>query len=106
MSCVPQTLQAGHHQTMKSRGVEGIHAKEGSKRASLEPRKPLRAGLFDASTVEDLRREYEASQPYQHLVIPDVVDDAILRAAREELKTNMQTTLKETDIYKAGTFGV
>lgn len=69
---------------------------------SLEARKPLRANLFENAIIEELRRQYKESQPYHHLVIPNLMDDTVLRGAREELKTNMQATLKETDIYKVG----
>lgn len=64
------------------------------------PRWPLRAGLFDPHKVAELQGDYKKSLPYQHLVIPDLMDEAVLRGACEELKTNMQATLKETDIFK------
>lgn len=65
-------------------------------------KKPLRASLFEPSVVKQLQEEYRASEPYQHLVISELMDDGVLRAACEELKHNMQATLKETDIFKVG----
>lgn len=64
------------------------------------PRKPLRASLFQQDAVASLQDEYKNSEPYRHLVIPDLMDDEVLVGACEELKTNMQATLKETDIFK------
>lgn len=66
------------------------------------PRRPLRGSLFEPSTVTQLQAEYKQSGPYQHLVLPDLMDDEVLRGACEELKDNMQATLKETDIFKVG----
>ena len=65
-------------------------------------KKTLRASLFKPDSVSRLQAEYKQSQPYQHLVIPDLMDDEVLHGACEELKTNMQATLKETDIFKVG----
>lgn len=61
----------------------------------------LRASLFEPSVAEQLQKEYRASEPYRHLVISELMDDALLKGACEELKKNMQATLKETDIFKA-----
>lgn len=65
-------------------------------------KKPLRASLFEPSVVKQLQEEYRVSEPYRHLVISELMDDEVLRAACEELKHNMQATLKETDIFKVG----
>lgn len=77
-----------------------------SKQQQQQQRRALRASLFEPCEVERLQKEYKASEPYQHLVIPDLMDDAVLRGACEELKTNMQATLKETDIFKVSCGGV
>lgn len=61
----------------------------------------LRSSLFEPSVVEQLQKEYKASEPYRHLVISELMDDTVLKGACEELKNNMQATLKETDIFKA-----
>lgn len=76
------------------------YANATSELKSFAGRKPLRPSLFEAAAIQELQKEYSTSQPYHHLVIPNVMEDAILRGARDELKTNMQATLKETDIYK------
>ncbi|CAM9290298.1 unnamed protein product [Discosporangium mesarthrocarpum] len=75
--------------------VEGCAAVE-----SLNSHGPLRSSLFDPSVVARMCREYQESTPYRHLVIPNLLDDRVLRDACGELKKNMQATLKETDIYK------
>lgn len=88
------------HRMMGGEGIEnGQDNVEGTSEvpASLQP---LRASLFEPDAVARLQSDYKVSTPYRHLVIPDLMDDAVLRTACEELKTNMQATLKETDIFK------
>lgn len=60
----------------------------------------LRPTLFEPKSVADMQAEYRISQPYRHLVIPNLMDSEVLKTACEELKSNMQATLKETDIFK------
>lgn len=67
---------------------------------SLGNQSPLRSSLFEPDVVARMQEEYKKSQPYQHLVIPDLMDDGVLEGARGELKSNMHATLKETDIFK------
>lgn len=86
-------------------GTNGEREEGGNEKATGQvpsQRKPLRASLFEPSAIVQLQKEYKISQPYQHLVIPDLMDNKVLRGACEELKTNMQATLKETDIFKVG----
>ncbi|KAG5179876.1 Oxoglutarate and iron-dependent oxygenase degradation C-term-domain-containing protein [Tribonema minus] len=45
-------------------------------------------------------KEYQESGPYRHLVIGDLVEDELLQGTRDDLRNNIQATLKETDIYK------
>lgn len=97
----------------KGNGTRDINDKGKSKIIDIpqmqqqkQQRRALRSSLFEPCEVEKLRDDYKASQPYQHLVIPDLMDDAILSGACEELKTNMQATLKETDIFKVGRGGL
>lgn len=85
---------------MSGAGVENGHEiGEGTSEAPAS-RQPLRASLFEPDAVARLQGDYKVSTPYRHLVIPDLMDDAVLRTACDELKTNMQATLKETDIFK------
>ncbi|RDA96087.1 hypothetical protein CP533_5774 [Ophiocordyceps camponoti-saundersi (nom. inval.)] len=63
-------------------------------------RQRFRSGLFDESVLDGYTGEYAASSPYKHAVIHNLVDDALLRAVREEIQANVQFTPKETDIYK------
>lgn len=67
--------------------------------------KVLRPSLFEPKSVAEMQAEYRISQPYRHLVIPDLMDSEVLKTACEELKSNMQATLKETDIFKVGVVG-
>lgn len=62
----------------------------------------LRPTLFEPESVAEMQADYRISQPYRHLVIPNLMDSEVLKTACEELKSNMQATLKETDIFKVG----
>jgi Rps23 Pro-64 3,4-dihydroxylase Tpa1-like proline 4-hydroxylase len=44
--------------------------------------------------------EYATSEPYKHAVISSLIDDALLRSVRNEVRENVHFTPKETDIYK------
>jgi Rps23 Pro-64 3,4-dihydroxylase Tpa1-like proline 4-hydroxylase len=66
----------------------------------MSPSFPLRKELFDEAAVKDMRARYLESEPYHHLVIPDLVEEGLLEKTKEELKCGVQATLKETDIYK------
>lgn len=68
--------------------------------------KVLRPTLFEPESVAEMQAEYRISQPYRHLVIPNLMDSEVLKTACEELKTNMQATLKETDIFKVSAFAL
>ncbi|KJR81712.1 oxidoreductase [Sporothrix schenckii 1099-18] len=60
----------------------------------------FRKGLFDSSVLDRYTAEYAASAPYKHAVINGLVDDALLRSVRDEIRENVSFTPKETDIYK------
>lgn len=60
----------------------------------------FRKGLFDEDTLKAYTDAYAASSPYLHSVISDLVDDALLRSVRQEIRSNVQFTPKETDIYR------
>jgi len=55
-------------------------------------------GLFDKA--DEFAAQYAKSWPYKHCVISELVDDALLRKVRDEIKANVHFTPKETDIYK------
>lgn len=80
---------------MDDKGEEGKGQGTGSKDTEV-----LRPSLFEPKSVAEMQGEYRISQPYRHLVIPDLMDSEVLKTACEELKSNMQATLKETDIFK------
>ena len=48
-----------------------------------------------------LWQEYAAATPYQHAVLQPLCDDGAARRCFEELKNNMTSTFKETDLFKA-----
>ncbi|CAK7200523.1 putative component of NuA3 histone acetyltransferase complex [Sporothrix eucalyptigena] len=60
----------------------------------------FRKGLFDSSVLNAYTSEYAESEPYKHAVIHSLVDDALLRSVRNEIRENVSFTPKETDIYK------
>ncbi|KAK0527068.1 putative component of NuA3 histone acetyltransferase complex [Tilletia horrida] len=63
------------------------------------------AGLLDKDTSQRFAAEYAASVPYRHAVVPTLVDDALLRAARAEIVEELRFAEKETDIYKVNQTG-
>jgi prolyl 3-hydroxylase /prolyl 3,4-dihydroxylase len=65
-----------------------------------EAQKRFRAGLFDKNVLNSYTDQYAQSEPYKHAVINGLVDDSLLRSVRSEIKTNVEFTPKETDIYK------
>lgn len=83
---------------MDDKSEKGKGQEDGSK----ESPEVLRSSLFEPKSVAQMQGEYRISQPYRHLVIPDLMDSEVLKTACEELKSNMQATLKETDIFKVG----
>ncbi|KAI9302720.1 Oxoglutarate and iron-dependent oxygenase degradation C-term-domain-containing protein [Cunninghamella echinulata] len=62
-------------------------------------------GLFDIESKTSLCRAVEASLPYKHCKIDQLVNDTLLRQARKEILENIQFTTKETDIYKVNQTG-
>ncbi|KAK0548928.1 putative component of NuA3 histone acetyltransferase complex [Tilletia horrida] len=63
------------------------------------------AGLLEEATSKDFAADYAKSQPYRHAVVPALIDDALLRAAREEIVEELRFAEKETDIYKVNQTG-
>ncbi|KAH7123695.1 Oxoglutarate and iron-dependent oxygenase degradation C-term-domain-containing protein [Dendryphion nanum] len=60
----------------------------------------FRKGLFDSAVLGDYTSYYATSQPYQHAVIQNLVNDTLLRNVRNEIREHISFTPKETDIYK------
>ncbi|KAG8896312.1 hypothetical protein FRC01_011886, partial [Tulasnella sp. 417] len=58
-------------------------------------------GLLDEKHAQRLHTEYAESEPFKHIVIEQLFDDALLRGVKDEILRNIQFTEKETDIYKA-----
>lgn len=65
-----------------------------------EIEKSFREGLFAKNVLQKYSSEYAESEPYKHGVISSLIDDALLRSVRNEIRENVHFTPKETDIYK------
>ncbi|KAF1359438.1 Fe II 2-oxoglutarate-dependent dioxygenase-like protein [Lizonia empirigonia] len=65
-----------------------------------EAHKNFDAGLFESKRLAGYTDYYAKSEPYKHAVINKLVDDALLRKVREEIREHISFTPKETDIYK------
>ncbi|KAF2132564.1 hypothetical protein P153DRAFT_308967 [Dothidotthia symphoricarpi CBS 119687] len=65
-----------------------------------EAQNNFRKGLFDSKVLEGYTNYYAESQPYQHAVIQNLVNDTLLRNVRNEIREHISFTPKETDIYK------
>ncbi|KAG8952633.1 hypothetical protein FRC04_003995 [Tulasnella sp. 424] len=63
------------------------------------------SGLLDECHAQRLHTEYAQSEPYKHIVIEQLFDDALLRGVKDEILGNIQFTEKETDIYKVNQTG-
>ncbi|KAK3330844.1 oxygenase-like protein [Apodospora peruviana] len=91
---------------MKRKASAAIDGKKPIKKRSKnsltddEAQARFRKGLFDKPVLEKYTSEYASSMPYKHSVISDLVDDQLLRNVRNEIKSNVSFTPKETDIYK------
>ncbi|CAM1506849.1 Fc.00g064900.m01.CDS01 [Cosmosporella sp. VM-42] len=91
---------------MKRKAESSIDAKKAIKKKSKpslsaeEAKKRFRAGLFDQKVLDSYTEKYAESAPYKHAVINGLIDDALLRRVRDEIKANVSFTPKETDIYK------
>jgi Rps23 Pro-64 3,4-dihydroxylase Tpa1-like proline 4-hydroxylase len=56
--------------------------------------------LSHGPTIERYRSLHDTSLPYRHVVLDPFCSNSQLEAIKEELKTSMTATLKETDLYK------
>ncbi|KAK3311166.1 oxygenase-like protein [Chaetomium strumarium] len=83
---------AGRAKPVKKRSKSTISEEEAKAR--------FRKGLFDKAVLDKYTSQYASSTPYKHSVISSLVDDALLRKVRSEIKANVHFTPKETDIYK------
>ncbi|KAF4123916.1 Oxoglutarate and iron-dependent oxygenase degradation C-term [Geosmithia morbida] len=81
-------------------GAGGRMKRPKTELSTEEAHSRFREGLFDEAVHKRYRDEYASSAPYKHAVIESLVDDALLRSVRDEIRTNVVFTPKETDIYK------
>lgn len=51
------------------------------------------------------REAYNHSKPYRHAVVDGLINDDLLRKARQEILEELRFTEKETDIYKVNQTG-
>ncbi len=61
---------------------------------------PISEELYSERSTDELRKRLGTSGPYTHLVIDDLCTDSRMRAIHEEVKNNMVTDFKETDLFK------
>ncbi|PWY98469.1 hypothetical protein BCV70DRAFT_201778 [Testicularia cyperi] len=61
--------------------------------------------LLAPETVQDFNKQYEASGPYKHAVVPELINDELLKATRNEIIQELRFAEKETDIYKVNQTG-
>ena len=61
---------------------------------------PLRAGLMSDANASALRKKHDESGPYTHLVIDNLCEEDRMRAVHEECVHEMNTSFKETDLFK------
>jgi Rps23 Pro-64 3,4-dihydroxylase Tpa1-like proline 4-hydroxylase len=88
---------------MKRKNESSANGSERAKRrlpSEQEARSGFRDGLFDEKVLNDYTQQYSSSSPYKHAVIADLISPTLLRSVREEIRTNISFTPKETDIYK------
>lgn len=57
-------------------------------------------GLFDQQARDNIRDSISSSGPYKHAIIPELMNDGLLRKVRDEIISTLHFTKKETDIYK------
>ncbi|KAI9349775.1 Oxoglutarate and iron-dependent oxygenase degradation C-term-domain-containing protein [Obelidium mucronatum] len=79
--------------------AEQTQTKAKKLRGEANPLKVFRQGLLTNQNRDALQQDYLASAPYQHIVIPSLVNDELLRKVRKELLA-IHATRKETDIYR------
>ncbi|CAO1618696.1 unnamed protein product [Sympodiomycopsis kandeliae] len=61
--------------------------------------------LLSKSTRSSFQEKYPSSSPYKHAVVDALINDDLLRSAREEIMEELRFTEKETDIYKVNQTG-
>lgn len=61
--------------------------------------------LSSADVINEYAQKCAVSEPYKHSVVRPLIDDALLRAAREEIIEELRFADKETDIYKVNQTG-
>ena len=62
-------------------------------------------GLLAEETSTKFHEQYQASGPYKHAVVPALINEDLLKAARTEILDELRFAEKETDIYKVNQTG-
>ncbi|KAL8762297.1 MAG: hypothetical protein Q9184_001666 [Pyrenodesmia sp. 2 TL-2023] len=85
---------------MKRKADEDPGQQSVTKKAAVEANgsRRFREGLLQQ--VDEYHKQYDASQPYEHGVIRDLLEPDLLRKVRAEIQENLSFTPKETDIYR------
>jgi prolyl 3-hydroxylase /prolyl 3,4-dihydroxylase len=69
-----------------------------TKKASLSP--VFDTNLLSSASRRRIRAEHDTNGPYQHVVIDSFANERLMRGVEEEMKSNFQMNLKETDLFK------
>lgn len=77
----------------------------GANEASPLPEQALKPAILTQEAQEQLRESIRQSEPYKHGVIHGLLNDDLLRQARDEILEHLHFTQKETDIYKVNQTG-
>ena len=70
-----------------------------TKKARISP-SPITEELYSGRSTNKLKKSLDTSGPYTHLVIDNLCTDSRMRGIHEEVKNNMVTDFKETDLFK------
>ena len=65
----------------------------------------FRPNVLNDSFIQEKHKAYDESAPYHHAVVDGLINDDLLRAARNEILEELHFTEKETDIYKVNQTG-
>lgn len=87
----------------KNRGVKRPNPdKDAAGNPDKDTASPLRPDLF--GSVDQFKQSYDKSQPYHHVVIPELCLAPNMRTIREEI-LELEATFKETDMFKVPSGG-
>ncbi|KAI9788430.1 MAG: hypothetical protein M1833_003005 [Piccolia ochrophora] len=84
----------------KRKADEAIDQNHKRARKDSNIKTDFRKDLFDTEILDGYTNAYATAKPYKHGVIRDLMNADLLRAVRDEARSHLSFTPKETDIYK------